>query len=358
MSTVQQANSTYAAIENKVRELTASPGQSQLASTDIQTRTNVFLTQDFPNAIKTDQLRDVYTFYTAPYIDRYPIDMNFIQGVREPFYVDGIRGFFYKDRTQFYNLFPKWPTLSYPINGDGTTQSFTFTSNNVPFFRKSVTLGGTDTQGNAIFVADDGNGNLQYILPNPQDSNPQQNVYPAKPGLYNTNIGNPGLKNVQNIGIVDYITGSFSIDFTSVTIAGYSVIPASGTRMNLFVSWYSTARPYAMLFWNNEIIIRPTPKLIHQCQIEVYMTPVQFLQTSDTPILNQYWQYIAYGVAREILRDRQDIEGLSNLEEGFLRQEALVLEKQATEEVGQRNATIFSSTQQVQGWNNFWGWNW
>jgi hypothetical protein len=45
--------------------------------------------------------------------------------------------------------------------------------------------------------------------------------------------------------------------------------------------------------------------------------------------------------------------------EGFKRQEALALERQGTEEINQRNATIFSSTTPNQGWNNglFSGWN-
>ncbi len=353
MSTVIPADSTYAAIEQKVRYLTASPSQSQLSSADIQKRTNVFYSQDFPYGIKIDQMRSVYSFYTAPYIDRYPLDVNYNQGVRDPFYVDGIQGFVYKDRQQFYNLFPKWPTLSYPITGDGTTQAFTFTSSNVPFFRGEVTLGGTDTSGNPIQCADDGQGNIQYITPNAQVSVPVQTTNPAVPGMYNLNTGNPGLKNVLNIGTVNYVTGAFSVDFA---LAG--VTPASGNRMNLFVSWYSTARPYSMLFWNNEIVIRPVPKLVHKCTVETYLTPVQFMQTTNHPILDQWWQYISFGVAREILRDRQDMEGVANLEEGFKRQEALVLERQATEEIGQRNATIFSSTQQSQGWNQGQGWNW
>ena len=60
----------------------------------------------------------------------------------------------------------------------------------------------------------------------------------------------------------------------------------------------------------------------------------------------------------EILRERQDIEGVENLREGFMRQEALVLERQGIEEINQRNSTIFSSTVQGQGWNNGFGQGW
>jgi hypothetical protein len=76
------------------------------------------------------------------------------------------------------------------------------------------------------------------------------------------------------------------------------------------------------------------------------------LEETDNPIVNQWAQYISYGTAMEILRDRQDLEGVENLREGFMRQEALVLERQGVEEINQRNTTLYSSTTTSQGWNN------
>jgi len=46
---------------------------------------------------------------------------------------------------------------------------------------------------------------------------------------------------------------------------------------------------------------------------------------------------------------------VSNLSEGFMRQEALVLERQGVEEIGQRNSTIYNSTIQQGGYNQFYG---
>jgi len=151
------------------------------------------------------------------------------------------------------------------------------------------------------------------------------------------------------IGTVNYVTGVFSINFP--------VAPASGTQINLHVSQYQTGKPYSMLFWNNEFTIRPVPKLCHKIEIETYLTPVQFMETTDSPILNQWAQYIAYGAACECLRDRQDFEGVANLQEGMMRQEALVLERQSVEEIGVPNYQLFNSTQQNYingGWGNGW----
>ena len=345
------ADNTYAQIERLVRRLTASSSESVLKSTEIQQLTNTFYNSDFPYAIKVDQMRSVYTFYTAPYQSRYPLNVNYNQGIRAPMYVDGIQGYFFKDRDQFYNMWPRYPTLFQPITGNGTQQQFTFTigggAGNGPILPNEISLGGTDTNGNPIRVGDDGNGNLQMEVPNPVISVPVQTA--NVPGMKNLNTQNPGDNVVTTIGAVNYVTGVFTLDFSIA-----NVIPAAGQTMSLHVSQYQTGKPYTLLFWNNYFEVRPVPKLVHKIEIETYLTPVQFMLTTDSPILNQWVQYIAYGVSCEVLRQRQDMQGVQNLMEGMMRQESLVLERQAVEEIGQRNSTIFSSTNQ-QGGN--WGFN-
>src|SRR5260221_8162168 len=111
MSAVAPPDSTVGFIRSLVRELTASPGQNQLTTAYIDQTLNNFYNSDFPYAIKLDQMRSTYTFYTQPNIDRYPLDVNFNQGVRSPLYIDGILGSFYKDREDFYRIWPYWPTL-------------------------------------------------------------------------------------------------------------------------------------------------------------------------------------------------------------------------------------------------------
>jgi hypothetical protein len=383
MSAVVQADSTMNAIRQKVRRLTASSGNSSLTTNDIDAYVNTFYSQDFAYAIKLDQLRSVYSFFTSPYVDRYPLNVNYNQGIRNPAYCDGIEMNFFKDRQQFYNMWPKFPTLSYPITGDGTTQAFTFTCSTVPFYSYTVTLGGTDTNGNPIRVGDvpgiDINGDpvnptsgaLVLEVPNPVEPQPPAPLAPYSsadippgyltttqvartfaPGMVNNNVNNSGDNLYQPIiGTVNYVTGQFSVDFSLVNLT-----PIAGQNMNLYISQYTTGRPFTLLFWNNEFQIRPVPKLVHKIEVETYMTPVQFLSSTDSPTLNQWWQYIAYGAACEILRDRQDMEGLQNLMEGMKRQEQLVLERQGVEEINQRNTTIFSATQTANGWNLYGSW--
>jgi hypothetical protein len=431
---VAQAITTYSRIETLVRRLTACPGESSLKSVEIQVTVNDIYNNDFPYAIKLDQMRSVYTFYTRPYIDRYPLDVNYNQGVRSPVYVDGIAASFYKDRSEFFNrMWPRFPTyfnqygassltggisnitqanpgqvtsashgLStgntiYIYNVTGMTQvnnqSFTVTvidANNFtigvntstytayvsggswnltpvtfaftlpgPFLSEEVVIGGVDINGNAFSIADDGNGGLWTQTPNPVVSVPSYGAnYPAGspnagspiPGMYNQNKGNPGLAKKVSVGTVNYVSGQVSFSL--------SLPLRTGTTLNMSVSQYQTGKPWSVLFWNNEFHVRPVPKYIHKVEVETYLTPVQFMMSTDSPILNQWVKYLSYCSGMEILRQRGDLQGVENLREGFLRQEGLVLERQATEEINMRNATIFSGSTPNQNSNNMWGGWW
>ncbi len=457
-SPVAQADSTYVFIEKKVRRLTASASEASLSSADIQQAVNTFYQTDFPYAIKIDQQRSVYKFLTIPNVDRYPVDVNSLQGFRAPVYFEGIQGNFFKNRDQLFNLYPRYPTQfqqgaglggsitaivqpsnptqitstdhdlqtgsiitisgvggmtqlngntytvtvtgpnTFTLNGinnaafgaytsggtwtSSNTFSFTLFGNNVnPFpqpnfgiLSTQLVIGGIDVNGNPIRVIDDGGGvvdgngigsnttkgQLVFVTQNavgnnvfidPTMGNTQQ---PILPGL--SPIGGPNNANVPNnsyppspltkqyCGTVDYVTTEINL-----------LIPVplqAGSQLNIWAATYQVGRPYNALVWNNEITIRPVPDNVYLVEIETYQTPAQFMNTGNHPILNQWCQYLAYGAAMEILRDRQDMEGVANLSEGFERQEALVLERQAIEEIGQCNITMFNSTQQGFGVGN------
>jgi hypothetical protein len=363
--TIAQANSTYAFIESKVRRLTASASQASLTSALIQQYVNNFYNNDFPYAIKIDQQRSVYKFLTIPNVDRYPVDVNNLQGFRAPVYFEGIQGNFFKNRDQLYNLYPRYPTQYQPIAGDGVKTQFSFVlfgNNQNPFpqpnfgiLSTQLVIGGIDKNGNPIRIIDDGGavtnaygigsntttGQLLFLNQN----NVGNNVYldsnnaqqPAIPPLSPLPVPSPPSPlTPQYCGTVNYVT-------TEITIT-FPVAPAAGMMINVWAAQYQVGRPYNLLFWNNELTIRPVPENVYLCEVETYQTPAQFMNTTDSPVLNQWAQYIAYGAAMEILRDRQDMEGVENLREGFMRQEGLVLERQAVEEINQPNITLFNST--------------
>jgi hypothetical protein len=382
---IAQADSTYTFIEKKVRRLTASASEAALSSNDIQQAVNTFYNNDFPYAIKIDQQRSVYKFLTIPNVDRYPVDVNNLQGFRAPVYFEGIQGNFFKNRDQLYNLYPRYPTQYQPISGDGNKKDFTFQlfGNNVNPFPQAnfgilstqVVIGGIDANGNPIRIIDDGGavvssdgignnttvGQLIYVQQNAvgnnvylDSSNVQQPSIPNYSplgGQDNANLPNtaypPSPLTPQYCGTVNYVTTEFTVNFP--------VAPAAGTNINVWASQYQVGRPYNLLFWNNEFTIRPVPDNVYLVEVETYQTPSQFMSVTNHPVLNQWAQYIAYGAACEILRDRQDVEGVANLMEGFKRQEALVLERQSVEEIQQPNITLFNTTNTGYGYGTGWG---
>lgn len=378
---------TLSYIIQKVRRLTASASESSLSTNDICTYINTVYESDLPYSIKLDQQRTVYKFLTIPNVDRYPVDTNNNQGFRAPVYFEGIQGNFFKNRDQLYNLYPRYPTQFQPISGDGVTTSYTFSlfGNNVNAFPSpnlgilstQVIIGGIDINGNPIRIIDDGGavvnangigsnttiGQLLFLQQNNVgdnvylDTTPQQNQQPAIPALsplgggtsYNTGYPTypPTIPTPQYCGTVNYIT-------TQITL-NLPVAIKAGTQLNVWAATYNPGRPYNLLFWNNELTIRPVPDNVYLVEVETYLTPVQFLQFTDQPILNQWAQYIAYLAAMEILRDRQDVEGVQNLMEGMKRQETMVLERQSIEEINQPNITMFNSTQIGNSSGGGWG---
>jgi len=440
MPTLTQANSTYAQIEQKVRRLTASASQSSLSSSDLAQYVNTFYNSDFPYAIKIDQQRSVYKFLTIPNVDRYPVDVNNLQGFRAPVYFEGIQGNFFKNRDQLYNLYPRYPTkfqqgaglngsitnVAQPTNPtlvtspdhklqngsiitisgvvgmielNGNTYTVTivdsnnftlngiddtaftpyisggsWTSNNTfsfilfgnnqnPFpqpnfgiLSTQLVIGGMDANNNPIRIIDDGGaivnafgigsntttGRLLFITQNSVGNNVYLDALnqqqPAIPPLSPLPVSSPPVSlTPQYCGTVNYVTTQINL-----------VIPVplqAGSLLNIWAATYQVGRPYNALFWNNEITIRPVPDNVYLVELETYQTPAQFMNTTDNPTLNQWAQYIAFGASMEILRDRQDMEGVENLREGFMRQEGLVLERQAVEEINQPNITLFNSTQ-------------
>src|SRR5258708_1517194 len=213
--TIAPPDSTINAIRLKIRRLIASPSEQQITTDTIDQAINIFYQNDFAYAIKLDQMRSVYTFYTSPYQSQYPLNVNFNQGIRAPIYVDGIQGYFFKDRSEFFKMWPRWPTLSKPFVGDGTSNTSntkpSFTCGTVPFLPNNVTFGGMSVGGTAIRVADDGYGNLYLQVPNAVVSNPA--ITSNVPGMKNINNGNPGDDIQSFVGTVNYVTGQFNLDF-------------------------------------------------------------------------------------------------------------------------------------------------
>jgi hypothetical protein len=254
-------------------------------------------------------------------------------------------------------------TFSFTLFGNNQNP---FPQNNYGILSSQLVIGGIDINGNPIRVIDDeaavtnsfgiGNNTTKGKLLFVNTNNVGNNVYlntenaqmPAIPPLSPLGGGNlyyndsypaypPNPLTPQYCGTVNYITTQINL-LLPVPIQ-------AGSQLNIWAAQYQTGRPYCLLFWNNEFTIRPVPDDVYLVEIEQYLTPVSFMLTTDSPVLNQWVKYIALGASIDILRDRQDMEGVKNLMEAFKEQEGLALERQGVEELFQPNITLFNSSQ-------------
>lgn len=296
---------TLTAIKNTVRRIVSAPSTLQLSESDLEDYINAFYVQEMPLTFKTDQLRTVYELFTAPNQDVYSVDVNQYQEFQDPVLVNGRPGNLLKDRQTFWTKWSKQATVERgAATGDGTIGPYAWTTSATPILKSSVVIGTLDTSSTAMKVEDDGTGNLV---------------------LAGTST---------NVGSVNYLTGAVS--FSPI------VAVLSGQNINMWYRPYTTGYPIDVLFWNNEITVRPVPDDVYKIEINAILSPTAFAQNSDRPVLDEWWQFIALGASLKILRDRQDMDGVSNMMPLFERQRALILERQSSEEIGQRNSTIYS----------------
>ncbi len=323
------SDSTLARIKKKVRRLTASPSQNQLTDADLEDYIDTFYEQDFPSHLKVWNLHDKLEFFTVPNEDQYAFDTDLYHAVIPPVYIDGYQSFYSQSREEFFRIYPKLSTEQTGPSGDGSAGPYTFTLNATPVLKRQVTLSVTDTSGATLSASD---------VPDPLNNNL---------GTWIDNDTGLALG-----GSIDYVSGAVSITWTN-TIASTET---TDVRFNS----YQANRPAGMLFFSNYFILRPVPDKVYRVVVDVYKKPSQLLSANDhsatnTPDVEQWWQYIAFGAAIKVLQDRQDMESIQNIIPFFKEQEALVLYRTATQQGPERTATIYTDQMQFPVGNRAFG---
>jgi len=359
--------STLSAIETKVRRLTRSPSTAQLSQTDLDNYINTFVVYDFPEILRTFNLRTQFTFFTNPGQDVYPTDIASFGGVttnplynfqnlyitvHPPVYIAGYQCLWSQSREEFYGIYPKITNISLITNGDGVTTTFTGVINSqqsivpsglnqqISLLQNEVLFSSADVNGAGLALAD-------VPLLDPATGNPTLigNLYNPASAAYKAAQQTPPtvLDATNNI---NYLTGAFTITFTSA--------PASGVAINSQTVSQVLTLPQAVLYYCNQFIVRPVPDQPYRVNFETYQRPTALLASGQSPELEEYWQYIAYGAAIKILQDRLDMDSVALIFPEFKRQESLCLRRTIVQYTNERTATIYS--QQTTMGGNGYGW--
>lgn len=301
------ADSTLTAIRTKVRRLTRSPSTTQLTNSEIDEYVNTFIQYDLPGHLKLFTQTDNFVFYTEPDVDTYGtsvINPNIYVNVECPVYIDGRQATFLQSQEQFYGLYPKTIQARQTSNtGDGATVNFTGTLSDIPILKNNVSFTSIDSSNDGMTLYDDGAGTLSG----------------------------------DGSGTINYLTGAYSLTFSSA--------PDTGEYIYSHTYSYEAARPDTIMYFANEIVVRPVPDKSYRVEMQVYVRPSELLNASSSPDLEQWWQYIAIAAAQKIFYDRSDIESAAMLQPQLQEQKLLANRRTIVQHAKRRTPTIY-------GWDN------
>lgn len=371
-STTIPGTTTLGAIRAKVRRLTLSPSDAQLTTAQLDEYINTYVVYDFPETLRTFNLKTTFEFITNPAQDVYNTDIasfginpaavnnplynfqNKYLTVHPPFYCAGFPITFTQLPQQFWAAYPMVNAiLSIGVSGNGATPAYTGVINTqqvvVPANNYSQVLGLVQRQVmfNSINAAGQGMALRDVpvidIYGNPTING---NLYDANSAAYAAALQTPPTVVLAN-NTINYITGVYSITFPAA--------PASGATINSQTIPYQGSRPRALMFYGNTFTVRPVPDQSYRMNFEVYQRPTALLAENQSPELEEYWQLIALGAAKKVLQDRMDVDTMALIQPELDQQELLCLRRTLVQLSNQRTPTIYSVDETGPGYRSGWG---
>lgn len=357
-----------------VRRIIKSSNSASITNETIAQYINRFYVYDMPERIQLLEMKRQYTFETIPNImeyqapftsassPRFPFNatpppfinnpdvpapqtvMPVYQNFLPPIYCDGVQMGWLQSNDQFYKIFPEFVSNEIPVLGDGVTVTFSTTVAASPILRAFI-----DDLGNLkpyVFItAFNTAGDLMYIVDTPykdanglgilvQTDSTFQNIIGPVP------TGTP--PSVGGSGTVNYATGQLTFTFNSA--------PADQTNIETQSSPFSAGFPRICLFFNNTFKLYPVPSRSYKIQVDAYITPTVFFNTTASVPFAYMSEYIARGAARKILADSGDMQQIQEMEPFFREQENLVLRRSDRQRSTVRTPTIFSGQTQNNAW--------
>jgi hypothetical protein len=384
---------------NYLRRIIKAPSNAVITDALIIDYINRFWIMDVDARIQLFDLKKIYQFQTVPGFDQYNMPLYDIQTeegnqninfypVYQVFqgsaYINGIEVPLETQRNVFFNMYPKIvQQLQVVGTGDGTTGPYNLTfpvqpSNSNPLNPplQYILRGHVDMQG-IISTGANEDPPLVTTLEITNNQNfiqniPVTNVFPAvyitstasdgsnivvcDSGQFldgNLNYGllmQPGNAPNGNLPLItggspEYTTTKNTINYFDGTIKNlfFPVSIPNGANINAQFYLYQSGLPRSILIYDNTITLRSPPDRQYLVEIEVYMTPAAFLNSTDAIPFAYMTEYLARGAARKILADTGDVEQFQFYEPLFREQEMLVWKRSQRQFTATRTQTIYSN---------------
>ena len=338
-----------------------------------------------------------YQFQMTPGIDQYNMPLYNVQteaggqtiasypvyqGFRDAAYVNGVQIPFYGTHDNFWNLWPNYIQPLQPVAvGDGVTTTFQMFLPFFPAIPGHLDITGIQAYTGGVGIVQDPLFLSQFPLNSSGNiSLPTASIYPGVNITYQnangsiTTITDSGVflssgTNTQLYGLlmqsggfpfgssplsnntysvtqntVNYVTGEVNVTFPTA--------PAEGSQIQIQCYFYEQGIPRAVLFYNNCLTFRPPPNTQYFVELDCYLTPAAFLNSSQSLPFGYMTEYLARGAARKILSDTGDQDQFMFYEPLFREQENLVWKRSQRQFTTTRTGTIFSQTQGQTNVNN------
>ena len=372
------AASDLSTIRTKVRRVTGRLDPVEMSDNDVDFYINTYLLYDFPEQMRSRILQTAYRFTTSAFQDVYPFPSEQYVLMQGPVQCDGYYLNYYQNQELFYAAWPKTfflqtvgtgngaatnpalaalsalpvlasnvllttsiggQTVSYTDNGLGAflSQPFTIIGINqalTAIVTLSTAVSGI-TVGDQVFISNvfgmtQINGG-PYLVVAAAGASITINVDST---LFSAFQVSPGSGMQRQAGTVNYQTGAIALDWGSP--------PDNGAQINAHYYTYKASRPSTILFYGNDLTLRPVPDQGYLIEIPVYKKPVQLLASSQSPELRQWWQLIAYGAALKVFADNLDMESYQKCMPLFEEQEVLAMRSTVDQKSQKRVITPFS----------------
>jgi len=332
---------------------------------------NDFYLYDMPEDLRTLRLRDFYTFSTIPNCGTYGVPQNIIQ-IYDPIYIDNYQYAWHQFPDNFYRI---WPELNFIdrnlFTPNGILSTFSFKLSQTPVQQGTVVIGlNPNIDGNPSPVLETF---TDQDHPIPLDI-PQQQYF-VNPGKLTGNQG--------GTGTIDYLSGAVTITYANP--------PANGTTSSCHYHPYVASRPRDILFWQQQLFIRPIPNDTYSVKVMAYMLPTTVISAAtnatqrpsifvdpattptsaptsttvqiqgftgnsgslptDLPQFNEFWQLLAYGASLKIFAEDGEHEEYANYVPYYEKAKLLVQRKTLKQLGSQRIPTPYAD-------NNIGGASW
>jgi len=273
---------TLANLRVLTRRYSGREDADEISDSQLNAYINEYLTIYFPLDVKLYDRFQSYFINLYPGVAVYDVDQDIVL-LNNPQFANGLSLAFYTDPRSFYELYQNQYHAYLLGTGNGSTLTFTGTVQQLPIIPSSPYV----TDGTEMLTDKTGSGILS---------------------------GNLG-----GYGTINYATGYISATFNTA--------PSGSDDIQVYYDWFNVGQPRAVLFYQNQLQIRPIPAKPTMLRCNTYWRP-STLTADSSSITNPEWsRMIAMGAALIILKENMEIDAVSTLYSLWSQEFSLVQER-------------------------------